>query len=79
MLLEWQHIVFVPVTVLVSVAVVSIVVALVGEWRGRVDAPPAAPVFRPVLVHDRGREMLLRSRRAGVTARPKIRLVYNGG
>jgi hypothetical protein len=79
MFLAWQHIVFVPITVLVSVAVISAAVALYSEWRGRPRAVPPAPKFRPVLVHDRGREMLLRSQARGAAARPRIRLVYNGG
>jgi hypothetical protein len=78
MLFNAEHFVFVPVSVLAVTAVVAWVVTALVELRAR-RAPAAVRQFRPVLVHDRSRQTLLRSRGMSRTARPKIRLVYNGG
>jgi hypothetical protein len=82
MLLNAEHFVFVPVCVLAATAGVAAAVTALAEWRTRRaqrEAAMAAPKFRPVLVHDRSRQTLLRSRGLSRAARPKIRLVYNGG
>ncbi len=83
MLYEIERFIFVPFCVLVATAVLAVLVTMVAEWRTRRALSAAQVVreqkFRPVLVHDRSRQTLLRSRGLGRTARPKIRLVYNGG
>jgi hypothetical protein len=78
MLFNAENFVFVPVSVLVATAVIAVAVSLLVEWRTRGTA--AAPQkFRPVLVHDRNRQTLIRSRGLGRAVRPNIRVVYNGG
>jgi hypothetical protein len=75
-----QHIVFIPVAVFVATAILAFVVSVYADWRVRqAQAKLSAPVFRPVLVHDRSRQKLLRSQRLSRASAPKIRLVYNGG
>jgi hypothetical protein len=75
-----QHIVFVPVAVFVATAFLAFLVSAYADWRVRqAQARLAVPAFRPVLVHDRSRQILLRSQRLNRAAAPKIRLVYNGG
>jgi hypothetical protein len=82
MLYEIEKFIFVPFIVLAATAALAMAVALYAEWRTQRAlraAQPAAAKFRPVLIHDRSRQTLLRSRGPGRQARPKIRLVYNGG
>jgi len=75
-----QHIIYIPVAVFVATAALAFLVSAYADWRVRqAQARLAAPVFRPVLVHDRSRQILLRSRRLSRASAPKIRLVYNGG
>jgi len=81
MLFNAEHFVFVPVSVLAVTTVVALAVTALAEWRTRrvLAAAKAAPAFRPVLVHDRRGQTLLRPRALGRAARPTIRLVVNGG
>jgi hypothetical protein len=82
MLCEIEKFIFLPVSVLAATAMLAIAVTMIAEWRTRralLAARPAAATFRPVLVHDRSRQTLLRSRGSSRPARPTIRLVYNGG
>jgi Na+-translocating ferredoxin:NAD+ oxidoreductase RnfG subunit len=77
-----QHIVFIPVIVLIATAMLALIVAAFTDWRvRRAQAKLAAPAFRPVLVHDRSRQKLIRSARKSLNraGAAKIRLVYNGG
>jgi hypothetical protein len=75
-----QHIVYIPIAIFVATACLALLVSTYADWRVRqAQARLAAPVFRPVLVHDRSRQKLLRSQRLSRASAPKIRLVYNGG
>ncbi len=82
MLFNAEHFVFVPVCVLAATAVIAVAVSLLVEWRSRTAigaGAAAAQNFRPVLVHDRRGQTLIRSRGLGRAVRPNIRVVYNGG
>ena len=75
-----QHIVFIPVAVFVATAILAFLVAAYADWRVRqAEAKFTAPLFRPVLVHDRNRQKLLRSQRLSRASAPRIRLGTNGG
>jgi hypothetical protein len=79
-----QHIIFVPIIVFVATTILALAVMAICDWRVRraehlANAP--APAFRPVLVHDRSRQKLIRSGRKSLNraGAAKIRLIYNGG
>jgi hypothetical protein len=77
-----QHIIFIPMTVFVATTMLALIVAAFADWRvRRAQAKLAAPLFKPVLVHDRSRQKLIRSTRktVGRARGANIRLVYNGG
>jgi hypothetical protein len=77
-----QHIVFIPIAVFVATTILALIVAAFADWRvRRAQARQAMQKFRPVLVHDRSRQKLIRSARKSLNraGAAKIRLVYNGG
>jgi hypothetical protein len=78
-------ILLIPITVLCTVAAINLAILAWIEWRLAAARHTARPSlqFQPVLVHDKGQRILLRSRQPRFAPRavPKnaIRLVYNGG